>query len=307
MWRDVKVALDAVFGSPEARRRQRRHWAQAADWRHTVAVIQERWGDCWEPPDDAPVFVLSAGWRSGSTLLQRWLMTDPSLIVWGEPFARCNIVPTLLDQLRSLYESWPRERDRFDPEKSDLTDAWIANMYPSVPALLDAHVAFFRSAFAAPALSAGYRRWGIKEVRWGLDEARYLRLLFPDCRIVFLYRDMIQAYSSFRNYIASEYIRWPDGRVATPRAFARFWRQRRREFLDGADEVDARVLQLEDLLECGDQQRDVAAYLDLDPAPLDTLSRIAGRAGKRGPGERVHYVPVVERLLLRLVGSGRDV
>src|ERR1700759_2808533 len=34
---------------------------------------------------EAPIFLLSTGWRAGSTLLQRILVTDPSLLLWGEP------------------------------------------------------------------------------------------------------------------------------------------------------------------------------------------------------------------------------
>ena len=34
---------------------------------------------------EAPIFLLATGWRSGSTLLQRILVTDPHVLLWGEP------------------------------------------------------------------------------------------------------------------------------------------------------------------------------------------------------------------------------
>ncbi|MEO0535490.1 MAG: hypothetical protein AAF215_16660 [Cyanobacteria bacterium P01_A01_bin.123] len=37
---------------------------------------------------DSPIFVFSAGWRSGSTLLQRLVMSDKSVVIWGELFNR---------------------------------------------------------------------------------------------------------------------------------------------------------------------------------------------------------------------------
>ncbi len=48
---------------------------------------------------DEPVFILATSWRSGSTLLQRVFCTDPSLLLWGEPFGRLALIPRIV----SLY------------------------------------------------------------------------------------------------------------------------------------------------------------------------------------------------------------
>src|SRR5258708_2685540 len=38
-----------------------------------------------ERDDECPIFLLATGWRSGSTLLQRIVSTDPNVLLWGEP------------------------------------------------------------------------------------------------------------------------------------------------------------------------------------------------------------------------------
>src|SRR5215470_16856110 len=40
-------------------------------------------GTSLEGESESPIFLLSIGWRSGSTLLQRDLVTDPRLLLWG--------------------------------------------------------------------------------------------------------------------------------------------------------------------------------------------------------------------------------
>ena len=35
--------------------------------------------------NEEPIFLLSAGWRSGSTLLQRLIMSDSNVLIWGNP------------------------------------------------------------------------------------------------------------------------------------------------------------------------------------------------------------------------------
>jgi hypothetical protein len=48
-----------------------------------IAALDSQGALLGKTPDDQPIFVCAVGWRSGSTLLQRLLMTDPSVLVWG--------------------------------------------------------------------------------------------------------------------------------------------------------------------------------------------------------------------------------
>ena len=58
------------------------------------------------PPDDDPIFVCAIGWRCGSTLLQRILMTDPRVFIWGEPLDRLGLLSRLTDMVAEVGALW---------------------------------------------------------------------------------------------------------------------------------------------------------------------------------------------------------
>src|SRR5215475_4503356 len=58
--------------------------------------------------EDAPIFVLSNGGRAGSTLLQRILITDPRLLMWGEPMGEMALVSRMTEMMSHLEQ--PRKR-----------------------------------------------------------------------------------------------------------------------------------------------------------------------------------------------------
>lgn len=55
----------------------------------------------------------------------------------------------------------------------NLTDIFIANMSPEMEYLKKAHQDFFLGLLARPAIGNNYSRWGLKEVRLGIDD-RYI-------------------------------------------------------------------------------------------------------------------------------------
>ena len=87
-----------------------------------------------------PVFVLASIWRSGSTLVQRLLSSDPEIIIWGEPYGDAGILPGLANSARGLLrEDWPHPMSIVDQEAHDelyqkVRDEpykiWMANLYP---------------------------------------------------------------------------------------------------------------------------------------------------------------------------------
>ena len=72
---------------------------------------------CPAPESDtaAPIFLLSAGWRSGSTLLQRLIMSDKNVLIWGEPYDECGQIQAMADTLKAFRPDWPPS---FQPNSS---------------------------------------------------------------------------------------------------------------------------------------------------------------------------------------------
>jgi Sulfotransferase family len=231
-----------------------------------VRGLVERWPNLLDSaPTDAPVFVFSAGWRSGSTLLQRMLM--PECFVWGEPYGHSGMLQGLADPLRCMTRDWPEphffyddtsatqvERDNgklttADHDVYELSERFVANLYPSVASLLAAHRAYFESLLIEPARQAGAKQWGFKEVRLSADYAYYLKLLYPNSKFLFLIRNPYDAYRSWaarRNAGWKWHYRWPDKPV-TAQLFGQLWQELTNSFLAEAITLDAHVVRYEEL------------------------------------------------------------
>jgi hypothetical protein len=254
------------------------------------------------PSGESPVFLLSTGWRSGSSLLQRMIMEhNEDILMWGEPFAHSNIHDNLLNQFRAFTRQWPPDGFFLSKMQIDrMSDAWTANLYPDVEHLLEAHRSFYRRLFADPAARAGRKNWGIKEVRLTIDHAFYLRALYPECKIVLLFRHPYDAYLSYREEGLSWAWAWP-GFISTPYAFGRAWAEMARAYLDGHKRVDGLLIRYEDL----DNPAEVArleAYLGW-PVPRSSEMQRIGRFKHSQPSTphlRQEALPRIDRALLHL-------
>jgi hypothetical protein len=254
-------------------------------------VIARRWPEL--PGEEAePVFILAAGWRSGSTLLQRMLM--PECFVWGEPYGHAGPIPALAETIRCFTDQWPEPHffHRGEPT-SKLEQRFIANLYPPVDALLAAHRAWFRELFAEPARQAGATRWGLKEVRLTVEHARYLRWLFPRAKFLFLHRN---PYDAWRSYAARRdagwrwFRDWP-GEPLTAELFARHWRELVSGFRDGHADVGGLLVRFEDL--AAGRTEAIEQYLGF---PL-SRSAAASNPSDGGPPPRPEISPT-ERAVL---------
>lgn len=135
----------------------------------------------------APVLILAAGQRCGSTLIQRLLSSHPEVLIWGEHAGQLR---QILAVSRRLHE-WTAEHGqlgRLGYERAG-HQSFMANLTPEAVHIDEAARAFTETLFARPAQSAGRPIWGFKEVRYGLAEAVAIRELFPDCRVVHIVRD----------------------------------------------------------------------------------------------------------------------
>jgi len=293
--RSLRVFLEARVGTARGRRFRSEAMASVPSVPQAIEAIQGRWNPSADSSGETPIFIFASGWRSGSTLLQRLVVSGGDALIWGEPWAFCDHVRTLARTLRPLREQDPPEEFFFDHiqdhSRTRWQEEWIANLYPEPDALVAAHRQFFLTLYADPARRRGYRRWGIKEVRLGADEATYLRWLFPAAKLLFLYRNPYHAYRSYR-LKRSWFDRWPEEPVLTPLQFGRMWKRLTEGFLERHEKLDGRLVQYEELCS-GRLSAELSAYLDL-PLREDALRKVI--LGRR---RELEAVPAPERRLLR--------
>lgn len=279
--RPVKVSVEARTGALTHWRRHRRLLRTIPSIPEAIRTIESRWTMPPDPPADRPIFILSAGWRSGSTLLQRLITSAEGVMIWGEPFAHSDFLRRLAESLRAFRVEDPPEHffleDLKARDDAETSSEWIANLYPNPANVLEAHRAFMTRLFAVPAAAEGYGRWGLKEVRLGIEHAAWLRWLFPGARFLFLYRNPYRAYRSyhvFRNW----YDRWPDEPVLTARHFGRRWRTLVEGYLSGAEAVGGLLVRYEDLCSGRLPVEDLERFLDLELDGDVLTRRVPGRA-----------------------------
>lgn len=292
---DVNTLVEALAGPRHARKLHRFYLRNGRTIGSGLNVIGQRWPALKSPATSSPIFIFSAGWRSGSTLLQRMIMSAEGVFIWGEPYRHAEIVDTLASQVRAFTPKWPWKEffiDRFDG--SDFTREWIANLYPALGDLMAAHVAFFERAFCRPAADLGAARWGLKEIGLTMDHACYLQWLFPKAKFIFLYRNPYHAYRSYYKW-RSFYRSWPNQPVFTAAKFGQFWAELTADFVARHSEVGGILLSYEELKAPETRQR-IQAYLDCTIEDPDNLPRIGDIEG-RSTGPR--WVPRLEYLLLK--------
>lgn len=139
------------------------------------------------PEDVAPLVVLAAGQRCGSTLVQRLLCSHPRVRIWGEHVGALRPLLSVRQRLR-LWTDAHGLAGRNELDSSGY-QGFIANLTPDRDDVDAACVAFVERLFATPARDTGRPIWGFKEVRYGLGDVLALRQLFPRMRAVLVLRD----------------------------------------------------------------------------------------------------------------------
>lgn len=250
--------------------------ADARATRESIAALLARGEGELEPCDASPVFVLALGWGSGSTLIQRILMTDASLLIWGEPYGRMGLVTSVTAALTAVNDKWPRERFFERREGEALTQEFVANHYPSPADLLAGYRSLLLRTYATPAQRRGFGRWGIKEVRMSAGDAALLATLFPDARFVVVKRNPYDCYRSSQDMQT----RWRyDSVVDRADRFATLWAQMASTWLDVPGDLRATVVAYEDVVGGRYDFRELERFTGLT---LDEQAALGVRAGQRG-------------------------
>jgi len=292
----IRLLSDALRGPAQARAAHRQALRRAPGIGAGVRQLQQSCPPPADPADDAPIFLLSAGWRSGSTMLQRLLMSDPGVLIWGEPYDECGLVQALAGSSTAFRPGWPPPEYFYDGRPSEkLSGEWIANLFPALEDWRLAQRALVDTLFAEPARRAGARRWGIKEVRLTSEHAFYLRWLFPNAKFLLLYRHPLDAYRSYCSFGRSWYDTFPDRPMFTPRAFGAHWRWLMQGFLDDCDELKGMLIKYEELAAGAMPLDAIDGYLGIatDHAVMSRKVRGNAQAGDKG------HVNALERWLLR--------
>ena len=191
-----------------------------------AALCAQRSDKDSESDSDVPIFLLATGWRSGSTLLQRILITEPHLLLWGEPLGEMTIFSRLGEMLTGSISSRNMQlwRDQPDPNSLALARSWIAVLYPPRDALRTGLRCFFDRWLRSPALEHGFGRWGLKEVRFGAMEAVLLHWLYPRAKFIILSRHPYDCYRSLTDaHWDQVYYRYPDFPINSAASFAKHW------------------------------------------------------------------------------------
>ncbi len=275
-----------------------------------LEALERRFAPGPLPDGGAPVFLFASAWRSGSTLVQRLLVSSGSLLVWGEPYDHSALVRRLAESLLPISDTWPPENYIADRHNPPTAERWIANAYPHPSDLLAAHRAFFDRLFDAPAREMGFARWGIKGVRLSGEHAVYLRRIYPDACFVFLHRNPYDAFLSYRllHEIRPHsywwYHRWPDEQVSTAAHFGEIWARLTGSFIRWARDTDATVLAYEEVAAgTGLDRLAKATGVEVDSRVLERKVGATGQQRGKWRGARRDLSPEEHRDLEGVVGE----
>lgn len=297
--KNLAFLIEAFRGTRGARDDHNRTIRSPISIQSGLAALQARWPDLRSSNQSAPIFIFSAGWRSGSTFLQRWVMTNECVLLWGEPYSHNSVIQSLAAQLKAFTHSRPP--DEFFADSHDLaghlSQEWIANLYPPLTDFMKAHIGYLEKLFLEPALAYGKNRWGLKEVRLDIDHALYLKWLFPNAKFLFLCRDPYDAYGSYRKW-RNLYRSWPNEPVFTATRFGAFWKELTTGFVANHDKVAGLLLRYEELRTPATRSR-LEDYLSLSLADPASLTRVAGTGTPQRSQVHAHWIPRLETLLLK--------
>lgn len=216
-------------------------------------------------PADQPVFLLCAGGRTGSTHLQRLVISSGEALVWGEHDGLyMAALEPLLAGLHRL--STGSARTQYAHFAAQGPRAWLANVQPPFEHVLEGARALWLEALGRPARDLGYPRWGFKEIRYGGDSALALRTLFPGGRFVVLVRNPRAALRSIKS--VPWYLRDHQG---DPRSFLRQWERLGSSLLEVLPRLGPGLLLRHEALRQDPEGAlaTLGGHLGIDPARFD--------------------------------------
>ena len=234
-----------------------------------------------ETNKDKPVFILTTG-RSGSTLFQKLLNTNPGLVIWGEHAGILN--PLMHAYLTVQNVDWiPDDVAKgtwmLDPSRPIDPDRWTAWDGSFSKAGFNRSLRKFTDSLFCEHVP-GQMRWGFKEIRYCDDRfIDFMLSLYPKAQFIVLMRNPVKSCVSFATSNSKEKPEPADvlesraqtvAKKQVKPAFAFF----RRVLAQDRDEVCA--IRFENLVDDPLQtMRDIESFLELDtPFENENISKI---------------------------------
>jgi hypothetical protein len=216
---------------------------------------------------ERPIFLFSAGWRTGSTLLQRVLCSHGDILVWGENrgiFGLFEQAGQIVDGLQKF------SRKHAENYRESGSMGWIAAMNPPPEHFREGLRRLLETYYRDPARQMGKSRWGFKEVRHGLSTARFLHGLYPSARFLLLLRHPEDCLASARATTAFPIKPGLLAEVGGPRGFLEHWVLIAASFLEDWTAVPHLTVRYELLIrDPGVVVGQIARFLDTSPADFD--------------------------------------
>jgi hypothetical protein len=94
-----RLGVQTLVGKPHVLANQVALRRAEPTLRQAITAVQAGLDGSADRVDDEPLFVFSAAWRSGSTLLQRLIVSTERHFLWGEPYDLCDLIRRLADSL----------------------------------------------------------------------------------------------------------------------------------------------------------------------------------------------------------------
>jgi len=157
-----------------------------------------------------PIFIFSAGWRSGSTLLQRMITASGEALIWGEAGGALDNFADALERYAQMLGpggehfkhgfggNGAEQYQQLRLTGKDSVHKWVACLNPPLGTFLQSLRGCLEGSYGTPAAELGYMNWGVKEVQSGVDTARFVRRLYPEAKFVFLVRNPSDCLTSIK-------------------------------------------------------------------------------------------------------------
>lgn len=243
---------------------------------------------------ERPIFVFASGQRCGSTLLQRFLNSNRSFLIWGE---HNGYLRNVTEGFRALLDwSITKEEQRETFFKQGY-DNFVPNLTPASEDLERAAIAHIWNLFGAPARHLGKKIWGFKEVRYDAQIALHLQECFHGARFIHLTRNIADCFLSMKRWETAG--QWE--RTWTQESLAN-WVAVNESFLEQGTYLNQLMtLRYEDMIGMDPKAfaRKLADFLGEQPAAFDTtvFSRKLDGVDRSRVAENVHLTAEERQLL----------